>query len=127
VLSTYIVKQHETKLGPADPTSPEWIPAFLGAQSNEKNHGLTAGYFRAKLKAGRCHVPIDGLGEPSRERLGRLIHQAAAAFLDCQFVVTSRPEGEIRILGFEEALIGDPGAAGYPGVSGKARQAVVPG
>ena len=64
VLSTYIVKQHETKLGPADPTSPEWIPAFLGAQSNEKNHGLTAGYFRAKLKAGRCHVPIDGLDSP---------------------------------------------------------------
>ena len=77
-------RQHEQKLGPADAASPEWIPLFLGEQCDEKNRGLSAGYFRAKLKAGACHVLIDGLDETpdelSRERLAKLIHEAAAAF-----------------------------------------------
>ena len=111
VLSTYIDQQHEKKLGPADLTSPEWIPVFLGAECDEKNRELTAEYFRAKLKAGECHVLIDGLDETpdeaSRQRLGKLIREAAAAFDRCRFVVTSRPEGKIPIQGFEEALIGD--------------------
>ena len=111
VLSAYIVQQHEAKLGPADPASPEWIPVFVGAQCNEKNRGLGSDYFRARLKAGGCHVLIDGLDEtpdePSRLRLVNLIRQAAAAFDECKFVVTSRPEGKAPIAGFEEALIGD--------------------
>jgi formylglycine-generating enzyme required for sulfatase activity len=110
VLSTYIAQQH-TKMGPADASSPDWIPLFLGAQSDEKNRGLSADYFRAKLKAGDCHVLIDGLDETpdeaSRERLAKLIREAAAAFDRCRFVVTSRPEGKVPIQGFEEALIGD--------------------
>jgi hypothetical protein len=111
VLSAYIAQQHERKLGPADPASPDWIPVFLGAQCEEKNRGLPADYFRVKLKAGGCYVLIDGLDEtpdePSRERLVKLIREAAAAFEGCRFVVTSRPEGKIPIAGFEEALIGD--------------------
>jgi len=110
VLSTYIAQQH-TKTGPADASSPEWIPLFLGAQCSEKNRGLTADYFRAKLTAGGCHVLIDGLDEtpdePSRERLAELIREAAAAFDGCRFVVTSRPEGKVPIPNFEEARIGD--------------------
>jgi formylglycine-generating enzyme required for sulfatase activity len=108
VLSTYIAQQH-TKIGPADVSSPDWIPVFLGAQCEEKNQVLGADYFRAKLKAGACHVLIDGLDEtpdePSRERLVTLIRKAAAAFEGCRFVVTSRPEGKIPIPGFEEARI----------------------
>ena len=111
VLSTYIAGQREKKLGPADLTSPEWIPLFLGTQCEEKNRDLGADYFRAKLKAGGCHVLIDGLDEtpdePSRERMAKLIHQTAAAFNGCRFVVTSRPEGKVPIPDFEEALIGD--------------------
>ncbi|MBZ5726480.1 MAG: SUMF1/EgtB/PvdO family nonheme iron enzyme [Acidobacteriia bacterium] len=110
VLSGYIAQQH-TKWGPADASSPDWIAVFLGAQCDEKNRGLPADYFRAKLKAGGCHVLIDGLDEtpdePSRERLARLIREAAAAFDGCRFVVTSRPEGKVPIADFEEALIGD--------------------
>jgi formylglycine-generating enzyme required for sulfatase activity len=110
VLSTYIAQQH-TRTGPADASSPDWIPVFLGAQCDEKNRGLPADYFRARLKAGGCHVLIDGLDEtpdePSRERLAKLIREAAAAFDGCRFVVTSRPEGKVPIQGFEEALIGD--------------------
>jgi hypothetical protein len=110
VLSTYIAQQH-TKTGPADASSPDWVPVFLGAQCHEKNRGLPADYFRAKLKAGGCHVLIDGLDEtpdePSRERLAKLICGAAAAFDGCRFVVTSRPEGKVSIEGFEEALIAD--------------------
>ena len=111
VFSAYIAQQHEKKLGPADPASPEWIPVFEGAQCDEKNRELGADYFRASLKAGGCHVLIDGLDEtpdePSRERLAKLIREAAAAFDGCRFVVTSRPEGKIPIPGFEEALIAD--------------------
>ncbi|MCP5112105.1 MAG: hypothetical protein GY953_14845, partial [bacterium] len=111
VLSTYIAQQHEQKLGPADPASPEWIPVFVGAQCDEKNRGLGADYFRARLRAGGCQVLIDGLDEtpdePSRKRLAKLIREAAAAFDGCRFVVTSRPEGKVPIRGFEEAPIGD--------------------
>src|ERR1017187_3546331 len=109
-LSTYIAQQH-TRTGPADASSPDWIPVFVGAQCDEKNRGLAADYFRATLKAGGCHVLIDGLDEtpdePSRERLAKLIRAAAAAFDGCRFVVTSRPEGKVPIPDFEEALIGD--------------------
>jgi len=110
VLSSYIALQHG-KTGPPDLASPDWIPLFLGAQCEEKNRNLAADYFRARLKAGGCHVLIDGLDEtpdePSRERLAKLIREAAAAFDGCRFVVTSRPEGKVPIPGFEEALIGD--------------------
>jgi formylglycine-generating enzyme required for sulfatase activity len=109
-LSAYIAQQH-TKTGPAGASSPDWIPLFLGAQCEEKNRDLPADYFRSRLKAGGCHVLIDGLDEtpdePSRQRLARLIREAAAAFDGCRFVVTSRPEGKVPIQGFEEALIGD--------------------
>ena len=111
VLSTYIARQNEQKLGPADVASPEWIPVFLGAQCEEKNRGLGADYFRDILKAGGCRVLIDGLDEtpdePSRERLAKLIREAAAAFDSCRFVVTSRPEGKAPIPDFEEVVIGD--------------------
>ncbi len=111
VLSTYVALQRERKLGPADPASPDWIPVFLGAQCDEKNLGLGTDYFRARLKAGGCQLLIDGLDEtpdePSRQRLAKLIHEAAAAFDGCRFVVTSRPEGKIPIPDFEEVLIGD--------------------
>lgn len=111
VLSTYIAQRHTTKEGPADASSPDWIPAFLGAQCDEKNRGLGADDFRERLKAGECHVLIDGLDEtpdePSRERMAKLIREAAQAFDGCRFVVTSRPEGKVSIQGFEEALIED--------------------
>jgi len=87
VLSTYIAQQH-TKAGPASATSPDWIPLCLGAQCEEKNLGLGANFFRAKLKAGGCRVLIDGLDEtpdePWRKRLAKLIHEAAAAFDGCR-------------------------------------------
>ncbi len=110
VLSAYIAQPHTGRI-PADPSSPEWIPLFLGTQCEEKNRGLTAEYFRARLKAGGCHVLIDGLDETpdelSRARMAKLIHEAAAAFDGCRFVVTSRPEGKTPIHGFDEVLIGD--------------------
>ncbi|HBY62029.1 MAG TPA: hypothetical protein DEH78_19590, partial [Solibacterales bacterium] len=111
VFSGYIAQQHEKRRGPADPASPDWIPLFLGVQCDEKNRGLSAEYFRALLKSGGCQVLIDGLDEtpdePSRRRLARLIKEAAAAYDECRFVVTSRPEGKVPIEGFEEAPIGD--------------------
>lgn len=111
VFSNYVSQQYEHRLGPADPASPQWIPVFLGAQCDEKNRGLGADYLRAVLTAGSCHVLIDGLDETpdesSRQRLTKLIREAAAAFDRCRFTVTSRPAGKIPINGFEEALIAD--------------------
>jgi formylglycine-generating enzyme required for sulfatase activity len=109
-LSTYIALHHG-KDGPAEPWSPEWIPLHLGAHCDENNRGLGVAYFRARLHAGACHVLIDGLDETpdetSRVNLARLIREAAAAFDQCRFVVTSRPEGKVAIQGFEETLIGE--------------------
>ena len=129
VLSTYIAQQH-TKTGPADASSPDWIPVFLGAQCDEKNRGLGTDCFRARLKAGGCHVLIDGLDETpdeiQRERLARLIREAAAAFDGCRFVVTSRPEGKKPIPGFERGADRGPGARGDPRLPGEGGEAVVP-
>ncbi len=70
VLSVYVAQQQEQRMGPADPAAPEWIPLFMGTQCDEKNRGLTANYFRAKLKAGGCSVLIDGLDETPDELSG---------------------------------------------------------
>lgn len=107
VLSKYV----SSDTGLVDAASPDGIPRFLGAQCNEHNRGLDADYFRGRLQAGGCHVLIDGLDETpdetSRTGLVKLIRAAAAAFDECKFVVTSRPEGKVPIAGFEEALISD--------------------
>ncbi|MFN7920408.1 MAG: NACHT domain-containing protein [Bryobacteraceae bacterium] len=96
---------------PPEPWSPEWIPLYAGSHCEQYNRGLTADYFKAKLRAGECHVLIDGLDETpdeaSRERIARLIRESADSFDKCRFAVTSRPEGKVAIRGFEEALIDD--------------------
>ncbi|MBI4911041.1 MAG: hypothetical protein HY820_45950 [Acidobacteria bacterium] len=63
VLANFIAKGE----GPADVCSPDWIPVYLGAQCGENNRGLEADYFRAMLKAGKCHVLIDGMDETPDE------------------------------------------------------------
>ena len=111
VLSNFISQRHP-KTGPADDSSPEWIPLFLGTQCVEKNLcELGVEYFRERLQAGGCQVLIDGLDETpdpaSRKRIAKLIREATTAYAGCRFVVTSRPEGKVPIAGFEEAPIGD--------------------
>ena len=110
-LANFIARQQSIKQGPTDVASPEWIAWFLGNQCSENNRRLTAEFFLAALQAGNCVVLIDGLDETSdelqRDRLAKLIRQAAAAYDGCRFVVTSRPEGKVPIAGFEEALIAD--------------------
>ena len=109
-LSDYVTLWHR-KSGPAEAWSPDWIPLFLGDQCREKNRSLTVDYFRAALGKGRCRVLIDGLDEApdetARLALARLIREAALAYRNCNFVVTSRPEGKVAIAGFEEVRIGD--------------------
>ena len=111
VLSTYIAQQHDQRRGPRMPRLRTGFRCSWVSSATRRIAVWRADYFRAKLKAGGCHVLIDGLDEtpdePSRERLAKLIREAAAAFDGCRFVVTSRPEGKVPIPGFEEALIGD--------------------
>ncbi|MBL8236935.1 MAG: SUMF1/EgtB/PvdO family nonheme iron enzyme [Bryobacterales bacterium] len=106
------VGQRYPKTGPAEDTSPEWIPLFLENHCEENNLcELGAEYFREKLQAGGCQVLIDGLDETpdrtSRKWMAKLIGKSAAAYAGCRFVVTSRPEGKVLISGFEERSIGD--------------------
>jgi len=89
VLSTYIARQYEQKMGPADLSSPDWIPIFVGAQCEEKNRELGTDYFRARLKAGGCQVLIDGLDETSdelhRERIAKPSCASCANCVGLQF------------------------------------------
>ncbi|MBL8179083.1 MAG: SUMF1/EgtB/PvdO family nonheme iron enzyme [Bryobacterales bacterium] len=111
VLAEFILRKRKEKSGPADAASPDWIPVFAGAQCEEKNQALSEDYFRAALKSGRCLVLIDGMDETpdelQRQRLARLLQEAARAYDGCRFVLTSRPEGKHSIDGFEEAAISD--------------------
>ena len=68
--------------------------------------------FRQRLEAGVCTVLLDGMDEAPdrivRERISRLIQNAARTYGGCRFVVTSRPAayiGEAVLPGFAHANI----------------------
>ncbi len=81
--------------GPTHRDAATWLPHFLGHCAEDANQGLGAGWFTAKLKAGKMLVLLDGLDEAPDERQRalalRLIRSVAKAYADCPLVVTSRP------------------------------------
>jgi formylglycine-generating enzyme required for sulfatase activity len=99
---------------PKPDDSPDWIPYFLGRQSEEYKWGIGEGFFRRKLEAGGCLVMVDGLDEAPerrmRERIARLFEHATGAFQKCDFLVCTRPQtniGDSVLAGFHPVRIGD--------------------
>jgi formylglycine-generating enzyme required for sulfatase activity len=98
----------------AKPTeSPDWIPYFLGKQSDGFKWGADESFFRSKLEGGNCLVMMDGLDEAPerrvRERIARLFEKATRAFQKCDFLVTTRPQtntGDSVLADFHPVLIG---------------------
>jgi hypothetical protein len=99
---------------PKPDDSPDWIPYFLGKQSDEYKWGVDEAFFRRKLDDGGCLVMVDGLDEAPerqmRERIARLFERATAAFKKCDFLVSTRPQtnsGDSVLAGFHPVRIGD--------------------
>jgi hypothetical protein len=97
---------------PAD--APDWLPYFLGQQSNAYKWGVDETFFRRKLAEGGCLVMVDGLDEAPnrrlRERVARIFEKATGAYSKCDFLVTTRPrsyEGDAVLAGFYRLRIGD--------------------
>jgi formylglycine-generating enzyme required for sulfatase activity len=97
---------------PAD--SPDWIPYFLGKQSEEYKWGADDAFFRRELENGGCLVMVDGLDEAPerrmRERIARLFERATQAFGKCDFLVSTRPQtnvGDSVLAGFHSVRIGE--------------------
>ncbi len=99
---------------PKPPDAPDWLPYFLGKQSEYYKWGLDEGFFRRKLGTGACLVMVDGLDEAPdqrlRERVSRMFEKATVAYSKCDFLVTTRPQsysGDSVLAGFFPLRIGD--------------------
>ena len=99
---------------PKPDDSPDWIPYFLGKQSDEYKWGADEAFFRARLDGGKCLVMVDGLDEAPerrmRERIARLFEHATRAFPKCDFLVSTRPQtnvGDSVLARFHPVRIGD--------------------
>jgi formylglycine-generating enzyme required for sulfatase activity len=97
---------------PAD--SPDWIPYFLGKQSEEYRWGAGEAFFRHKLHHEHCLVMVDGLDEAPeqrmRERIARIFERATQAFGKCDFLVSTRPQtnvGDSVVKDFHPVWIAD--------------------
>jgi formylglycine-generating enzyme required for sulfatase activity len=113
-LNEHILRHRNGSFAPTGDASPAWLPHYLAAVSSDSGWGLDGDFFRGQLEGGLCTVLLDGLDEApdriARERLARLIENAAATYGNCRLVVTSRPTGyadEARLSDFAHAHI-DP-------------------
>jgi formylglycine-generating enzyme required for sulfatase activity len=93
------------------PQSAMWIVRCLGAQCGLQ--GLDEEFFLRTLREGPCLLALDGLDEaPSaavRERLARMVDDAARNWPNTRIVMTTRPqayEGEAVLPRFTDARIG---------------------
>jgi len=79
--------------------SPDWIPYFLGRQSDEYRWGIGEAFFRRTLDQGGCLLMVDGLDEAPnrrlRERIARIFESAARSFPRADFLVTTRPQTNV--------------------------------
>jgi hypothetical protein len=99
---------------PMPPDAPDWIPYFLGKQSEAYHWGAGEKFFRRKLDDGGCLVMVDGLDEAPerlmRARIARLFEHATQAFQKCDFLVSTRPQtnvGDSVLADFRPVRIAD--------------------
>ena len=94
-----LAKLLEADRSPKASDSPDWIPYFLGRQSEEYRWGLGEAFFRRKLDQGGCLLMVDGLDEAPnrrmRERIARIFENAALSFSKADFLVTTRPQTNV--------------------------------
>lgn len=94
-----LAKLLEADQSPKALDSPDWIPYFLGRQSEEYRWGLGEAFFRRKLDQGGCLLMVDGLDEAPnrrmRERIARIFESAARSFHRADFLVTTRPQTNV--------------------------------
>lgn len=116
-LAAHMAAQKSAGNGPAIPYSPQWLPHFLGAQSQTYQWELSGAYFNERLKNG-CLVLLDGLDESPdenvRSSMGKLLQECARAYRDSKFVVTTRPASytqENALAGFAHHRIAEFGPA----------------
>ncbi|MEI7868987.1 MAG: SUMF1/EgtB/PvdO family nonheme iron enzyme [Candidatus Methylumidiphilus sp.] len=93
----YVYTVREQKQGPPMPKDPQWLVHFLAAQSESREWGLDAEWFKDRLNAGECLLLFDGLDEApdrkAREFATHLLEAVAATWKKCPILVTSRPSG----------------------------------
>ena len=89
-----------------------WIVRSLAARC-EPLWGLSADFFLRQFQEGPCLLALDGLDEAPdthvRERLSRIVTNAARVWPKCRIVVTTRPKAyseDVVLAGFPEARIG---------------------
>lgn len=96
-LAQHLRRHADGASAPSGEDAPAWLSHYLGAASAANGWKLDAGFFQQQLSGGRCTVLLDGLDEApdriARERLSRLIENAAHAYPQCRLVITSRPAG----------------------------------
>ncbi len=111
-LGDHIAKSRDRNLGPVQPEAPMWLVHFLAAKSEGAAFGLNETFFRDRLEKGTATVLLDGLDEAAteqqRKQLAKLVENAARAFPECRFVLTSRPaayRGEAVLPDFAQVQI----------------------
>ncbi len=109
-----LAKRLSADKSPKPDDSPDWIPYFLGKQSEEDKWGLGEAFFQKKLQDGGCLMMFDGLDEAPdshlRERIARLFEKATRTFKKCDFLVSTRPasySGDSVLNGFHSIKIAD--------------------
>ncbi len=110
---TALISRPAAPGGHADPTdSPMWIVRLLEQQCAAL-WGLDSDFFLKRLKEGPCLLAVDGLDEApetrTRERVARIVSNAARVWPNCRIVVTTRPKAyseDALLTGFAEARIG---------------------
>jgi len=80
---------------PSTSSSPSWLLHFLAGYAEERNWNMDFDYLQKRFRSGGVIVLIDGLDEAPDEkirvRVGNIIAEAATAYKNSKFVVTSRP------------------------------------
>jgi formylglycine-generating enzyme required for sulfatase activity len=88
------LQRHEAG-APSLMKSPKWVSHFLAAASAQRECGLSSGFFEALLRRGDCALLLDGFDVSDHRKLAGLLDEVAAAYPQCQIVLTSRPAAVI--------------------------------
>ncbi len=88
-----VAKSHND--APTTHQTPAWLVHFVAAECKERGLSLDESFFQNQLCQGTATILIDGLDEAptrqDRQTVAAIVNDAAMAYKDCRFIVTSRP------------------------------------